>query len=61
MTEPSDELDLDSMPFVCPGCYGLDGEHAGYCPDAAIERDREERRDLDHLYDEEEPDSAPWW
>lgn len=37
-------------PFVCPGCYAVGGEPcAGYCPDAAIERDREER---DRLEDE---------
>jgi hypothetical protein len=46
-------------PYVCPGCYAIGGERcAGYCPDAAIardreaselERDREEREDFDPM------------
>jgi Fe-S-cluster-containing hydrogenase component 2 len=38
----------DSAPFVCPGCYAVGEEQcAGYCPDAAIEREREESLERD--------------
>lgn len=37
-------------PFVCPGCHAVGGERcAGYCPDAAIEAERE--RNSDRYFD----------
>jgi hypothetical protein len=43
---------VEDPPFVCPGCYAINEEpHAGYCPDAAIEReeaDRQDRRDFEN-------------
>ncbi len=48
--------DHESAPYICPGCYAIGGEQcAGYCPDAAIERRREED-DLDAMYDSGEED-----
>ncbi len=50
-------------PHVCPGCYAINDEaHASYCPDEAIERANEERRERhengeEDLYQDEEPES----
>lgn len=47
-------------PSVCPGCYALDDEPcAGYCPDAAIARDRE-RSELDDYDPDDLNDSDDW-
>ena len=46
--------DYDEGPYVCPGCYAMGAEpHAGYCPDAAIEREREERFEREGYEDDD--------
>ena len=54
---PGDE-ERDTGPYVCPGCYAIGGEPcAAYCPDAAIERERQrEREELPTLEDD-----GRWW
>jgi hypothetical protein len=50
-------------PFVCPGCFALGGAPcAEGCPDAAMERDREDARDGfyqlgDERFDEDDDDA----
>lgn len=48
-------------PYVCPGCFAFNGEPcAGYCPDAAIEREREERLEHDWEPIDLNGDSNDW-
>ena len=52
--------DEEDIPYVCPGCYAIGAEpHAGYCPDAAIERDREDERDWERDYCDDGLDEEP--
>lgn len=55
-----EQEEADAAPYVCPGCYAVGEETcASWCPDAAIERDREE---LDMYGNEEEDpyDCGAW-
>lgn len=52
----------DPGPCICPGCYAIGGERcAGYCPDAALARKREEEaeRDWEPLDDPEAWEAEP--
>lgn len=41
-----------NAPYVCPGCYAVGEEQcAGYCPDAAIERELRGQLDLNDTED----------
>ena len=50
--------DPDEMPpYVCPGCHAVAGEPCAlWCPDRAIEEDRERRREETELYGEQDED-----
>lgn len=44
----------DVTPYVCPGCYAFAGEPcAAFCPDFAIEQQRERDRELRDMYPED--------
>lgn len=51
----------EARPYVCGGCYAIGGERcAEWCPDLAIECQREHDRETWEMYGDEEDRLSEW-